>query len=303
MQMPLLINPSPERIGQANAVIGGTARSYHVDNFAGSLSIKTVIAGSATWIAGGRSFTVRENCWLRLNDAQRYSMKIESNEPTTTFCLFFERGFVEDILRTIATPASKLLDDLDGDLGWSGFFEALEPRSSPVGREMRRFRRDLLAGKVSVAQWEDRFVEIGRRLAMAQRWALMSAARTGAIKASTRLELATRARRGRDFLLSAGARSIPLKEVAREACMSPYHFHRTFRQLFGQTPHEFVTHYRVQRAAEDLRNTRKSVTQICFENGFASVSSFSTLFRKRLGTSPIKLRQANGRTAEIRKIG
>ena len=303
MHMPLLINPSPERIGKANVVIGGTGRSYHVDNFEGSLSIKTVVAGSATWIAGGRSFTVRENCWLVLNDAQRYSMKIESREPTTTFCLFFERGFVEDILRTIAAPASKLLDDFDADLGWPGFFEALEPGSSPVGAEMRRFRRDLLAGKIRATQWEDRFVEIGRQLAMAQRWALMNAAKIGAVKASTRVELARRARRGRDFLLSSGPRSIPLKEVAREACMSPYHFQRTFRQLFGQTPHEFVTHYRVQRAAQDLRNTRKSVTEICFENGFASVPSFSSLFRKRLGTSPTKLRQANGRTPEIRKIG
>jgi AraC family transcriptional regulator len=303
MDTPLLINPSAEWIGKANLVISGTGRSYYVRDFEGSLSIKTVIAGSATWFTSGRSFTVQENCWLVLNDRQRYSMEIETREPTRTFCLFFERGFVEDVQRTMTTPASKLVDDADVDLDYRGFFEALEPSSSPVCTEVRRFRHDLLARKIGARQWQDRFIEIGRQLALAQRHALSDAARAGAVKASTRIELARRVRRGRNLLLSSRSRPIALKEAAREACMSPYHFHRTFRQLFGQTPHEFVTHYRVQRAAHDLCHTRKSVTEICFENGFESLPSFSALFRKRLGMSPTRLRQVNGQIAEIRKIG
>jgi AraC-like DNA-binding protein len=303
MRRSLPINPPAEQIGKANVLLTGAGHSYYVQDFEGSLSIKTVTSGSARWFAGGRTFTVRKNYWLVLNDRQRYSMEINSRELTTTFCLFFERGFVEDIRRAIRTRASKLLDEVDIELACGGFFEALEPSSSPVGAEVQRFQRDLSAGNIGSAQWEDRFVEVGRRLALAQRGAIIGAARTGAVKASTRIELARRVRRGRDFLLSSRGRPVALKEAAREACMSPYHFHRTFRQLFGQTPHEFVTHYRMQRAVEDLHNTRKSVTEICFENGFESLPSFSALFRKRLGTSPIRVRQMNGRTTEIRKIG
>lgn len=303
MRARLPINPSVDQLGKVNAVIAGTGRSYHVHNFEGSLSIKTVVSGAAVWRVNERRFPVNENCWLVLNDRQRYSMEIESREPTTTFCLFFERGFVEDIRRTFVTPAHELLDRQDIDLTSAEFFQALEPNSSPVCAAVRRFRRDLLGGKIGAAQWEDRFAEVGGRLVMAQRNSLVATVKTGAVKASTRIELARRVRRGRDLLLSSPERSIALEELAREACLSPYHFHRTFRQLFGQTPHELLTHYRIQRAAEDLRNTHKSVTDICFENGFESLPSFSRLFRKRLGVSPRKFRRTNGRISEIRKIG
>lgn len=110
MSTRLPINPSVDQLGKVNAVITGRGRSYHVHDFEGSLSIKTVVSGAAVWRADGQRFPVNENCWLVLNDRQRYSMEIESREPTTTFCLFFKRGFVEDIWRTLVTPAHELLD-------------------------------------------------------------------------------------------------------------------------------------------------------------------------------------------------
>src|SRR5262249_16603461 len=119
------INPPVRQIGKVNAVCTGTARSYHVPVFEGSLSIKTVSAGSGVWYANGRRFVVSEDCWLVLNDRQHYSMNIASCEPTTTFCLFFERGFVEDIWRTFVRPKSELLEEVDVNLASADFFEAL----------------------------------------------------------------------------------------------------------------------------------------------------------------------------------
>src|SRR5205823_10977555 len=100
MSARLPISPPADEIGRANVVIGGTSRSYHVDNFEGSLSIKTVVSGLAVWRAGGNRFEVNENCCLFFKQKTAYEMSIEWRETTTTFCLFFERGFVEDIWRS-----------------------------------------------------------------------------------------------------------------------------------------------------------------------------------------------------------
>jgi AraC family transcriptional regulator len=296
------INPPAQNIGRLNVVLTGTARAYQVDDFEGSLSIKTVARGAATWRAAGRRFAVNENCWLVLNDRQHYSMEIASREPTTTFCLFFERGFVEDIWRTLITPASELLDKLAVDGASAGFFEALEPKQSAVLRKVRKFQRAVSGAEITSDEWEEWFIGIGATLVTAQRDLIARAEKLPALKGSTRMELCRRVLRGRDVLLSSTNGSVPLNLLAREACMSPYHFHRTFRQLFGMTPHALLTHHRLQRAAEGIQRSEDSISDICFQNGFESLPSFSSLFRKRFGVSPREFRRRNGRVAEIRKI-
>ena len=85
--------------------------------------------------------------------------------------------------------------------------------------------------------------------------------------------------------------SVGLDVVAREAAMSPFHFIRQFRAVFGQTPHQFRIHARVERARHLLALDRGSVTGVCMEVGFSSVGSFSDLFERRVGMRPSVYRQ------------
>jgi AraC-like DNA-binding protein len=57
------------------------------------------------------------------------------------------------------------------------------------------------------------------------------------------------------------------------------------------TPHQYLTRHRLARAALMLRRSARSVTEICFEAGFESPGSFSTLFRRHFGLSPREFRQ------------
>ena len=87
--------------------------------------------------------------------------------------------------------------------------------------------------------------------------------------------------------------SVGLDVVAREAAMSPFHFIRQFHAVFGQTPHQFRIHARVERARYLLAFDHASVTDVCMEVGFSSVGSFSDLFERRVGMRPsIYRRQA-----------
>ncbi|MBI1761799.1 MAG: helix-turn-helix transcriptional regulator [Acidobacteria bacterium] len=81
-----------------------------------------------------------------------------------------------------------------------------------------------------------------------------------------------------------------LDRLAHQACFSRFHFLRLFQQYFGKTPHQYLTEKRIQRAKELLDASRLPVTEVCFEVGFASLGSFSTLFRKVAGVSPAHYR-------------
>ena len=79
-------------------------------------------------------------------------------------------------------------------------------------------------------------------------------------------------------------------ELARSARLTPTQISREFARAFGETPHQYLLHRRLERAAELLRNTDRSVADICFTVGLKSVGSFTTSFGREFGVSPTAYR-------------
>jgi AraC family transcriptional regulator len=74
--------------------------------------------------------------------------------------------------------------------------------------------------------------------------------------------------------------------LARKVAMSPYHFLRTFRQVTGVTPHQFILRTRLHRAALRLRASDAQIAAIAFEAGFNDLSTFNRRFRRLMGVTP-----------------
>ncbi len=99
-----------------------------------------------------------------------------------------------------------------------------------------------------------------------------------------------RLRSARDYL-AANLETADVRQAASLAGYSPFHFHRLFTGTFGETPHEFLTRLRIQRAKSLLIGNSLSVTDICFELGYESLGSFSSRFRSLTGLSPAQFRR------------
>jgi AraC-like DNA-binding protein len=80
--------------------------------------------------------------------------------------------------------------------------------------------------------------------------------------------------------------ALTVRDLARAAGLSPAHFSREFRRAFGEGPHAYLLTRRLERAAALLRNTDRTVTDICFAVGLTSVGSFITSFRRVYGVAP-----------------
>jgi transcriptional regulator GlxA family with amidase domain len=92
--------------------------------------------------------------------------------------------------------------------------------------------------------------------------------------------------RARDAMDRAYAQPLDVPSLARIAHVSEAHFTRTFRATFGEPPHRYLQRRRVERAMFLLRETDRSVTEICFAVGFGSPGTFSRTFRDIVGRSP-----------------
>ena len=98
--------------------------------------------------------------------------------------------------------------------------------------------------------------------------------------------------RAKDIVDARFREPLDVSALARAAYVSPAHFSREFRRAFGETPHQYLLTRRLERAAALLRNTDRSVADICFTVGLRSVGSLTTSFRRVYGTSPTAYRAA-----------
>ena len=93
----------------------------------------------------------------------------------------------------------------------------------------------------------------------------------------------------RDDRAYAGPLDIP--SLAGVAHVSEAHFIRTFRATFGETPHRYLQRRRVERAMFLLRESGRSITDVCMDVGFTSLGTFSRTFRDIVGLNPTDYRE------------
>ncbi|MBI1279951.1 MAG: helix-turn-helix domain-containing protein [Anaerolineaceae bacterium] len=262
------------------------------------LSIKMFRYGRAFYQSGSGTFAVEDDRYLILNDQQPYSITVESAAPVESFCVFFPAGFAEAVHHSLTTSDGHLLDNPIQTRQPLNFVDRTYPHDellTPAVRRLQDAQANVTAG------WVDEQMHVIMRQMLNVHLAVNEQiARLPAVRAATREELYRRLFRAHDYILACYDSPIQLTDMAQAANLSTTHFLRAFKQLFRQTPHQFLTAYRLQQAAKML-NTQRSVTDICLAVGFESLGSFSTLFRRYYGVSPENFRRQKGDFQEAQR--
>jgi AraC-like DNA-binding protein len=279
----LPLNRVSAPLRRANAVLRARSRTHFVREFAGPLSIKSMTEGTVAWKCAGRDRLVDRDSFLVLDAGEPYSMAIDSRTPVATLCVFFRDGFVESVQASMVRSA---LEDESAPLPFLGGLHCRDERILP---RMHAIAESGVGDRLWVDQ---QYLLLARDLLRLNGEIARRADRMPANRPATRAELFRRVRRGQEYLHASACADPDLAEIARAACLSPYHFHRAFARAFGATPHEYRNRLRLDRARRLLAGGDMTVTQICGAVGFASPASFSTLFRKTFGVPPSALRPA-----------
>ena len=100
------------------------------------------------------------------------------------------------------------------------------------------------------------------------------------------LDYVARVNRALDFIIQNLTEPLNLEQVAKVACFSPYHFHRIFKSLVGETLNAFIKRVRLEKAVHVLSYRDRSLTEVALACGFSSSSDFSRSFRAHYGVPP-----------------
>ena len=128
--------------------------------------------------------------------------------------------------------------------------------------QLRRMHAGFRRGHVADDWLEDQFHVLAERVVLSREAYRREVAGVPALRPATREELHRRLCRARDHMHGSVDRPLTLATISREACLAPHHFHRVFRQVFGRTPHEYMTGLRIARARTLLAVTDQPVSEI-----------------------------------------
>jgi AraC family transcriptional regulator len=254
----------------------------------GALSIKTFTGGRALYSVGRGKHAVGDDCYLILNQNQTYEILIDSRKPVESFCIFFPPGYVEAGWTHRSSTEGKLLDDPFGSGEPLRFFETVAPQTNLLSRHLRRIRQ---SHRGAERLWmEEQLRSLTEELVVERNEHLKQVKRINCVRASTREEIFRRVSRARDYADAMFAEDVTLADLATAAALSPNHLLRTFREVFHQTPCEYLRERRLKEAARLLASGQVSVTETCLAVGFESVGSFSSAFKRHTGISPADYR-------------
>ncbi len=96
---------------------------------------------------------------------------------------------------------------------------------------------------------------------------------------------------------------LSLNRISEVAHFSPYHFHRVFKFITGETLNEYVTRQRIEKSALDILHKNLTIAEIAYKYGFSENPSFTRTFKKYFGVSPTEFEKQNpNRYSKIRQL-
>ena len=98
-------------------------------------------------------------------------------------------------------------------------------------------------------------------------------------------------RNAKEYIEHNYSKDLILDDVSKEFQISPYYFSKLFKKRTGSTFIEYLTMVRIDKAKQLLRNTTKSMKEICMDIGYSDANYFSRTFKKNVGVTPSEYKE------------
>jgi AraC family transcriptional regulator len=286
--------------GQKTRILLGPPFHRHWQGAAGC-SIKAYVAGSVPFRVERQVCLVGDHAYIFVNSGQDYEFRTPAQSGIFNMTIFLSDADARDAWGSIRRPELELLDNpLDHCADPDFFVTPLRP--TPEVRTLQEeLRGRAMSGKLPADIRHALTADLVQHMLHAQSAAMGQTWRVRAARRSTREEVVRRVRRAVDAIESDIAQPLDLDALAGLACMAKHHFLRRFRDVTGETPHQFILQRRLARARDLLAKDIMTAAEIGRACGFSDASGFSSAFRAAHGLPPRAWRRRrNGAIQPVR---
>lgn len=254
-------------------------------------SIKYVVSGEEAYRIDGHTYRVKADEFLIVNHGRNYEGEIDKNIETEGVCIYLHNDMIGGITKVLGSSDATLLDNpFDEPVQNCEFFENIyKANTSALGLMVRKLYRNIRHRSLDTVRSDrDLYHALTEILLLDQQKVSQEINRLKSVKRSTKQELYRRVLLAKEYLDEFYYKKLDVNEVSQVAALSEYHFFRTFKQVFGISPHKYLIKKRLQKSANLLRQNRYSITEVAYLIGFPDIHSFSKSFKKEFGLTPSK---------------
>lgn len=253
----------------------------------GPFSMFYNLSGQSRVSVQSKSVALRAGFFFLTNATQVYDLEIPA--AAETFNIHFGEQFLEEVLESCRFPMQLDPDWRCKDQPYYVYNRvyAQSPRLQALIQAIHDRKRE---GFIDPLWLEEQLYYILCTILSISHKDFASIQQLPAMKSSSREEIFRRLSLAVDLIYAQFDRSLALEELARCAFFSKFHFLRLFKAAFGQSPHQFITQIRIQKAKEWLQHTDLPIHLIASHIGLENTSSFSRLFRQKTGYYPTPFR-------------
>lgn len=294
---PILICNSEEMAypQDRNCIVYSTARSTEINMPCEHLSIYSSFNGEGYFKSRNCRYVVSDYNYLIFNEGTKRSNFISSSRGAEFLSVNFAPAYLKNYFSSFDQPGDKQLDGLYAmEHDRIEFTEQLFEHDLLVSPQLFRIRYLLGNWECNRSQIEEMLFYLIESMVINQRkiWGKMEA--VNCAKPSTKRELYERLMRAKDYISSCFKEDISIELLANITCLNQYYFLREFKKFFNFTPHWYIQNQRLIEARRLLKKDDRMVSEICTEVGYHDPASFSKLFKKRYGVTPVQFRQRAG---------
>lgn len=277
---------------QSNVIINASSADVAYPEHWGCLSVKTASGGSEVYKISDRYYAVNDDSFFICNNGEYYSSYIAARQPVESFTLNFSDNFVKRVKGSLNTDVH-LLDQPDFMVASGEFVQKLYPHGGELSRAILGIKYLVKNFDENKGRIAEDYYSVLQNLFLSQQHIIDEIKQVKAVKLSTQKELYKRLHYAKDYIESCYTEDITLDKLAQISCLNSGHLLRKFKQYFNCSPYQLLIKKRMEAAAALLLTDTLTVTEICFQTGYADVSSFCRLFKKTHLMSPERYRETN----------
>lgn len=259
-------------------------------------AIKYVMDGVERYTLNGCRFPVGAGKYLLSNGVSEGHVEIEESRYVNGICINIVPEMLAEVVASRCRPDTAFSDNALGQFFSTGLFleQQYDAASTHLGAILRQLHTSVLQHEISrEAINKEFFYTLSEQIIADQTPIFKQLQAIPSIKAATKKDLYRRVSRGKELIDELFCQPLTVETVAKEACMSEYHFFRLFKSVFGKTPHQYMIQKRLQYAYTLLQTQQASASVAAVESGFADIYAFSKSFKKYFGFAPSRLPYRN----------
>jgi AraC family transcriptional regulator len=256
------------------------------------VGVKYVIRGLERYRMNGKHYVVESGNYLLVNAASSGGVAIDSGEPVIGLCAQLPFELMTQAVSSYAKP-----EDLDGAEAEHYFTtdrlvtSLVNGRTTHTGAWMGALaKQPLFSQRVGHGMDHEVFLTLADALVRDHLSVLEQLRGIKVVRSSTRREMHRRVELAVAFIHASYACAITVRDMARAASMSEFHFHRVFRAIKGVPPHRYLNEVRMCRAEELVCAGREPIMDVALQCGFADLATFSKAFKRSFGQAPSTVR-------------